>query len=79
MAQISSRSKWTHWPPVSSAPDALDESRHAVHGIAIVRHDAADVSLHVHQLAVVARKQQQPALACAVVCEWNLKQILSCF
>ena len=66
------------------APDALDELRDTVHSITIMRHDAAHVSLHVRQLSVVAREQQQPAFARAVVCERHLitritVTSLSCF
>ena len=55
------------------APDALDELRHTVHGVAVVRHDAAHAALHVHQAAVGACEEQMPALARAVVSERNLR------
>ena len=60
----------THWQP---APDALDELCDPVHGIAVMRHDAAHAPLHVHQPPVAARVQQQPALALAVVRQWHLR------
>ena len=66
------------------SPRAFDELRDAMNGIAIMRHDAAHVSLHVHQLPGIAREQQQPAFARAVVCERHLitritVTSLSCF
>ena len=54
------------------APDALDELRDTVHGVAVVRHDAAHAALHVQQAAVGACEKQQPAFACTVVSERNL-------
>jgi hypothetical protein len=61
----------THSRP---SPDALDEPRDAVHGVAVVRHDAAHSPLNVHQPPVAAREQQQTALARAVVCQWHLSK-----
>ena len=59
--------------PSVPAPDALDELRHTVHGVAVVRHDAAHAALHVHQAAVGACEEQHTALARAVVSERNLR------
>jgi hypothetical protein len=56
------------------APDALDELRNTMHGVTVVRHDAADAPLHLHQTTVSAREQQQPALARAVVREGHLRR-----
>jgi hypothetical protein len=55
------------------APDALDELRNTMHGVTVVRHDAADAPLHLHQTTVSACEQQQPALARAIVREWHLR------
>jgi len=57
---------------IEAVSDALDESSDAVHGIAIVRHDAAHAPLHVHQPPVAACEQQLSAFARAVVSEGNL-------
>jgi hypothetical protein len=54
-------------PGQQSAPDALDESRDAVHGVAVVRHHAAHAPLNVHQPPVAACEKQQATLARAVV------------
>ena len=58
-----------------SAPDALDEPRNPVHGVAVVRHDAAHAPLHVHQPPITASEQQMPALALAVVRQRHLRLI----
>ena len=58
-----------------SAPDALDETRNPVHGVAFVRHDAAHAPLHMHQPPITASEQQMPALALAVVRQRHLRLI----
>ncbi len=64
-----------HLNPV---PDALHETSDAMHRVAVMRRDAAHAPLHVSQLPVAAREEQQAALARAVVCEGNLRARQSC-
>ena len=59
--------------PPNPAPDAFDETRDAMHGVAVMSHDAAHAPLHVRQLPVAAREEQQATLARAVVCQGNLR------
>ena len=44
-----------------------------MHGVAVMSHDAAHAPLHVRQLPVAAREEQQATLARAVVCQGNLR------
>jgi hypothetical protein len=43
-----------------------------VHGVAVMRHDAAHAAAHMHQPPVTAREEQHPALALAVAREGYL-------
>jgi hypothetical protein len=45
-----------------------------MHSVAVVRRDAADAPMHMHQTTVSACEKQQPAFARAVICERHLRE-----
>ena len=68
------RSNTQHQPHAHHhSPDAFDELRNTVHSVAIMRHDAARVAMHMRQMSITAGEEQQPALASAVVRQWHLR------